>query len=251
MDRRPPCPPPRRDGAHPVIVGHRGAPGSAPENTSASFRAAWSAGVDWVEADVQPTADGVPVLLHDDTVDRTTDGSGPVRSLPWSRVRELHADGRPGAVPRLTDLLVELTGTRRLLLEIKGPHTDAQLARLLSELHRSGAQRRVFLQSFDRDVLARLRFRAPHRPRGLLVEALTPDDLAAADALAALAVNPPMEAALAAPAVVGALRAAGRSVAVWTADDPAQWTALSALGVDAVITDRPAALAPMWSGPGR
>lgn len=246
----PSCPPPRRHGGHPVVIGHRGSSADEPENTLAAFRTAWSAGVDWVEADVQPTADGIPVLLHDDTVDRTTDGHGAIRELPWATVRDLAVAGRPGAVPRLSDLLAELTGPRRLLLEIKGPHTDADLARLLTALAQSGADHRVFLQSFERDVLAALRRQAPGRPLGLLVESLDEDDLGAALALSAAAVNPPVAAALAAPSTVAALRTAGRAVAVWTANEPAEWTALAAAEVDAVITDRPGELTRTWSSGG-
>lgn len=246
-----PCPPPRRIGNHPVVIGHRGAPEVAPENTLASFVAAWSAGAEWVEADVQPTADGVPVLLHDDTVDRTTDDAGTVRDLPWSRVRDLTLAGRPGAVPRLTSLLAQLTGGRRLLLEllleIKGPHSTAELRRLLAELAGSGVDDRVFLQSFERQVLADLRDLVPTRPLGLLVDTLGAADLAAADALHVAAVNPGVAAVRWHPSVVAELRKRGRSVAVWTANDPDEWSALADTGVDAVITDRPGALVQRWS----
>lgn len=241
--QQPSCPPPRPTDHRPVVIGHRGSPRLAPENTIASFRAAWSAGVDWVEADVQPTADGVPVLLHDDTIDRTTDGRGLIRDLPWAAVRELTCDRRPGAVPRLTELLAELTGPRRLLLEIKGPHSRAELRRLLVELADSGVDHRVFLQSFERDVLAEVRALVPGRPLGLLVETLTDDDLGAAAALDAAAVNPSFAAASTRPSVIADLRARGRSVSVWTVDEPAQWDTLARVGVDAVITDRPGDLA--------
>lgn len=226
-----------------MVIGHRGSPRRAPENTLASFRAAWAAGVDWVEADVQPTADGIPVLLHDDTIDRTTDRRGRLRDLGWPQVRELTLDGRPGAVPRLTELLAELTGSRRLLLEVKGPHSPTELRRLVTELADSGVDHRVFLQSFERDVLAELRILVPDRPLGLLVEALDDADLAAADELAVVAINPSVQTVLARPSVITDLRARGRSVAVWTADEPAQWDALTRVGVDGVITDRPADLA--------
>ncbi|WP_166441983.1 glycerophosphodiester phosphodiesterase [Nakamurella flava] len=225
------------------MIGHRGSPRRAPENTLASFRAAWAAGVDWVEADVQPTIDGVPVVLHDDTIDRTTDDTGVVRHLPWAEVGQLTLHGAPGAVPRLTELLAELTGPRRLLLEIKGPHSPADLRRLLAELAASGADHRVFLQSFERDVLAELRVLVPDRPLGLLVETLDDADLAAADELAVVAINPSVECVLTRPSVITELRARGRSVAVWTADEPDQWDALARAGVDGVITDRPGDLA--------
>src|SRR5438309_1688088 len=69
------------------IAGHRGAAGIAPENTLPSFEAAWAAGVAWVETDVRLTGDGVPVLLHDATLDRTTTGQGAVSALTWDALR--------------------------------------------------------------------------------------------------------------------------------------------------------------------
>ena len=66
----------------PIVVAHRGASAHVPENTVPAFEAAWNAGAQWVEADTQPTADGVPVILHDELLDRTTSGSGPIRAVP-------------------------------------------------------------------------------------------------------------------------------------------------------------------------
>ncbi|MBE7163242.1 MAG: glycerophosphodiester phosphodiesterase, partial [Williamsia herbipolensis] len=77
-----------RSSARPVAASHRGASRAAPENTMAAFSIAWDAGVPWTETDTQPSADSVPVLIHDDDVDRTTDGTGPVREL---RALDLHA----------------------------------------------------------------------------------------------------------------------------------------------------------------
>ena len=69
------------------VVGHRGLPTSAPENTSASLRAAAAAGLTWTETDVQLTADGIPVIIHDDTVDRTTNGKGTVNNFTLAQLR--------------------------------------------------------------------------------------------------------------------------------------------------------------------
>src|SRR3954471_16110732 len=71
-----PLPTLRRPGRHAVVIGHRGASADVPENTLPAFAAAWESGAPWVEADTQPTSDGVPVILHDDDLDRTTSGSG-------------------------------------------------------------------------------------------------------------------------------------------------------------------------------
>src|SRR5215211_2975476 len=75
----------------PLILGHRGAPRGAPENTLRAFRLALEEGADGVELDVQPSADGVPVVLHDDTLDRTTDATGDVATLSWARISEAAA----------------------------------------------------------------------------------------------------------------------------------------------------------------
>ena len=96
----------------PFLIAHRGFSTVAPENTLAAFEAAIDAGAEILECDVQLTADGVPVIVHDPTLDRTTDGSGAVRDLAWSEVAELEA-GYPASfgdryrgqrVPRLDEL---------------------------------------------------------------------------------------------------------------------------------------------------
>src|SRR4029077_3048407 len=83
---------PRRP--HIQVVGHRGAAGIAPENTLPSFEAAWAAGVAWVETDARLTSDGVPVIMHDATLDRTTTGQGPLSAVTWDELQRLDAGAR-------------------------------------------------------------------------------------------------------------------------------------------------------------
>lgn len=90
--------------ARTLILGHRGAPFAAPENTLAAFRRALAAGADGIEADVQRSADGRLLLLHDDTVERTTDGAGRVGELPWSALAALAA-GQGERIPTLEEVL--------------------------------------------------------------------------------------------------------------------------------------------------
>src|SRR6476661_4186647 len=89
---------------HTVLLGHRGAPHEAPENTLAAFQRAFAYGIDGVETDVQRTADGHLVLIHDDRVDRTTNGQGNVRELKWDELRALDA-GQGERIPSLDELL--------------------------------------------------------------------------------------------------------------------------------------------------
>ncbi|MBM9467089.1 glycerophosphodiester phosphodiesterase [Nakamurella leprariae] len=243
----------RRSGPAPLVIAHRGASAAAPENTMPAFAAAWAAGAGWVETDVQPTLDGVPVLLHDPDLDRTTDGRGPVRGRSAREVAALDA-GRwfpDGAftgtgVPPLSALLAELSPTRRLLLEIKGEHTRQQVRTVLRACRDSGQDHRVLVQSFEVAALGHVRDLDPHRPLGLLVEELDDDPVAACARVGACAYNPDHRALLDGltrrPDLLDELHRADVAVAVWTADDPADWAALTDAGVDAIITNRPAEL---------
>jgi glycerophosphoryl diester phosphodiesterase len=233
-------PVPRRAGPDPVAIGHRGAAAHVPENTLRSFEAAWAAGADWVEADTQPTADGVPVTLHDATLDRTTTGTGPVRECTADDVAAVRIRDRPGdGVPTLGALLQRVTGNRAVLLELKGEHTSAQLSAVLRAIRTHGCAERVLLQSFEVPVLRRLAANAPGLPFGLLVEDLDDDPVGRCRELGAIAYNPRHRVVLERPDVIPRLRAAGLAVAAWTADDPADWAALTAAGVDAIITNDP------------
>lgn len=245
------APPPslRRAGPHAHVIGHRGASAVVPENTVPAFLASWGSGAVWVEADTQPTADGVPVILHDAHLDRTTTGTGPVRERTLAQVGELNVRGLPGArVPTLAQVLSLLGPDRRLLLEIKGDHSTAQVAEILRACAVAGADDRVFLQSFEVPVLERLRLLAPGRGFGLLVESLDDDPPGRCRALGATAYNPAYRALLNRPEVLPRLRAAGIAVAVWTCDEQDDWDRLSTAGVDAIITNTPAKLLDWQSG---
>jgi glycerophosphoryl diester phosphodiesterase len=225
------------------VVGHRGASARFPENTLTAFLAAWHAGATWVEADTQPTADGVPVLVHDRDLDRTTSGTGPVRAVRARDVGALSIRGCPGAwVPRLAELLAMLTPTRALLLELKGYHTSAQVRAVLDEVDAAGVAGRVLLQSFEVEVLRELHRRDPDRPFGLLVTQLDADPVARCRELGASYYNPPAAALLGRTELVPALHEAGIGVACWTCDDPNEWAALAGADVDAIVTNTPADL---------
>ncbi len=248
-----------RPAGHPVVIAHRGASSSAPENTVPAFQAAWAAGADWIEADVQPTIDGVPVLLHDETVDRTTNGTGFVRELTAAAISVLDAgswfgkDSPAGSgpfsgsrVPELREVLTALTGSRRLLLEIKGGHTAAQVQTVLDLIHQNGCDELVLVQSFEVSHLVHVRGLQPGRPVGLLIEKMADDALgdavALCRALGATACNPSLEIVRARPELVAELHAADLACLVWTVDEAADWAFLLGARVDGIITNRPAEL---------
>lgn len=237
---------------HAWVIGHRGASAAAPENTLAAYEAAWSSGCGWIEADVQPTADNVPMMLHDDELDRTTDGIGPIRGLSAQQVRALDAGSwfRPGpnnpyadsVVPYLAEVLDHLSASRALLLEIKGDHTRDQVAAALAVVKASCWNQRVLVESFELDALRHVQDLDPGRPVGLLVQELHDDPVATCAAVGAISYNPDHRELRGRPEVVGQLHAAGIACVVYTADEPDDWAFLTALGIDGIVTNTPGEL---------
>lgn len=245
----------RAAGAPLTVIAHRGAPSAAPENTLVSDEVARRGGAVWIENDVQPSKDGVPYILHDTTVDRTTDGTGPVRSLTAAQLDALDAGSwfAPAytgtRVPTLAAQLADLRERGgKLLLEIKGRHSRAEVARIVREVRDQGMTERVFVQSFDIPSLRFAHELAPELPLGLLRGTLDADPVALARDLDLAAYNVADAALATRPGLVGDLHAAGVAVNVWTVDAPARWKALDALGVDGVITNRPTELGGWLSG---
>lgn len=236
----------------PLIAGHRGAAESAPENTLAAIREAARQGVAWVELDVMLSGDGVPVLIHDETLDRTTNGTGPVTAASLADLRRLDAgswfDARfcGETIPTLDeaiDLLVALG--LGLDLEIKPfPGQDAAtaaaaVAALLRRWPQGGPA--LLVSSFSPACLAVAQDVAPALPRGLLLWE-TPDDwpaLADHVGAATIIVNHEFETA----ASVAAFRAGGRPVLAYTVNDPDRARTLLGWGIAGVITDAPGRLA--------
>ncbi|MBE9939062.1 glycerophosphodiester phosphodiesterase [Cellulosimicrobium cellulans] len=237
--------------ARPRVIAHRGNSSVAPQNTLAAFEAAWRAGAHSIEIDVQLTADGEPVVIHDDTVDATTSGSGTVARLDRAAIRALDAGSwfspafggqRVPTFAEVVDLLVRRPGTD-LLLELKGSWTVEQVRRVTGPIRFAGIADRVVAQSFWPETVAALREADPGLRRGLLVVALDDDVLARCAELDVVTCNPMGALLLEDPGLVERLHDAGLEVAVWTLNEPAHWAAAVDLGVDAIITDRPDRLA--------
>lgn len=234
----------RPDDALPVGVAHRGYSAVAPENTLAAIEAAIRTGAEFVEIDTHATADGVPIVMHDGTVDRTTDGTGAVAELSVAAIFDLDAGASFSStfagqrVPTLGRVLDHIKGSgSRLLLEVKSGQNTAQVHSIVSEVLNRGMLDEVVLQSFDEQVLRDARDFAPDLARGLLRGLLDTDPVATARSLGVVAYNPIATALTIRRKLVGQLNAAGIAVMPWTVNKAKQWAVLADLGVDGIITD--------------
>ena len=135
------------------IIGHRGASGLEPENTLRSFKKAIELSVDYVECDVHATKDGHLILMHDSTVDRTTNGKGPVNSFTFDEIRRLDA-GKGEKVPTLQELLELSKGKVKLHVELKDETAVEAVVQLIES---KKMESEVFLTSGNTDVLRRVR----------------------------------------------------------------------------------------------
>jgi glycerophosphoryl diester phosphodiesterase len=216
----------------PQVIGHRGTPED--ENTLRGLRDAADAGASGVEFDVWWTQDGVPVLSHDPTVDRTTTGHGPIAAMTASQVGALRTKrGEP--VPTLEEAL-GLTVGRRLtaMVELKPTPTPAQLDSLLSVIRATGAAPYVVVHSFNADAVEAVRRAAPELRTALTHEKTRISGVRAARYGTSLNASRH----LATPSAVRDWHSAGLKVYVWTVNQPQGWEKAKAAGVDAVLTDR-------------
>ncbi|MEJ5945262.1 glycerophosphodiester phosphodiesterase family protein [Pseudokineococcus basanitobsidens] len=255
----------RAPGAPPAVVAHRGSSSTAPENTLPALEAARRGGASWVETDLRRTRDGVPVLLHDPRLERTTDGAGELAGTSAADLHRLDAGSwfspaHAGArVPRLDDLVTWATEhpEMHLLLELKGDWAPADVVPVVEAVRAASLGPRSVLQSFEPTTVAALATAAPDLARGLLVRTGGPvdvgrpsevEDLVATHDL--VAVNPGDRLVAADPGLPARLHHLDVAVWVWTVDDEDRWADLDAAGVDGVITNCPARmLAHLAEGP--
>lgn len=162
-----------------MLIGHRGARYEAPENTLSGFRHALNLGLSAVEFDVRMTADGHLVVIHDATVDRTTDGTGNVSDLTLAEIRALDARSifpewaEPCHVPTFAEVLDIVGHLPELLIEIKSDERERLeqiVPAMIAEIHRRGISRQVTLTSFDPVALEIALRQSPEVRRGYIGE---------------------------------------------------------------------------------
>ena len=233
------------------IIGHRGAPRLAPENTLASFRAALAAGADGIELDVHLSRDGRPVVIHDPTLDRTTDGSGFVRAMTVAELKRFDAgswfDGRfrGERIPLLEEVFETVSPGVLIDVEAKQSYGGEMERALAACLDEWAGVHDVIVSSFDHRLLCRLKRLRPETDVGLLyaVRPVTHMILAACMDGDVRSFHPDHVWLTAEDAAE--MRASGYEVYPYTANRPVEWRRLIRMGVSGIITDDPGGLA-VW-----
>jgi len=215
------------------VVGHRGAAGVLPENTLAGFRYAVELGVDYVECDVHLTRDGHLVVMHDATVDRTTNGSGRIGELDFAAIRALDA-GKGETVPTLDEVLATVQGKVGLLCELKGAGVeDAAVDAVVAR----GMSSEVIFTCFHLERLAKVKARGEHLRIGAIFSDPTDEDISRASDLGVVGIGVHYR-SLNLRTVERVLNA-GIDLRAWNPDTLREQLAMIALGVNGVCTNRP------------
>jgi len=231
----------------PQVIAHRGASGDAPENTIAAFELALLHGADGIELDVHLSKDNQPVVIHDFTLERTTDGSGPVRERTVRELKRLDAGGWQGGrfrgqrIQTLQEVFERFRDRTRFWIELKGG-SDLYLGieeRVVSMIEVYEVLEGALVQSFDHNALSQIRTLNREVRLGALIAQHPLEPLIRSPG-AAHALCP--AAHLVTEEVIAEIREAGLDCYVWTVNEPAQMDRLVDWGVSGIITDRPGLL---------
>ncbi|MDR7869127.1 MAG: glycerophosphodiester phosphodiesterase family protein [Sporomusaceae bacterium] len=226
------------DAASPLVGAHRGASAEYPENTMAAFSAAAAQGADFWELDVRLSADGVPVVVHDATIDRTTRGHGLVRKQTATMLEGY-------GIPALATVLALGAGRTYFNIELKTDgDASALAAAVINVVGALRLERHILVSSFDHDALPLIKTATPAVLTGVLYEEPLSDPAGYARERGADAVHPYYR--LAGARLCNTARDTGMIVVPWTVDRPLYLRYFAATGVQAVITNRPAAAVALY-----
>ncbi|GAA4284734.1 glycerophosphodiester phosphodiesterase [Brevibacterium daeguense] len=233
----------------PWVIAHRGYSGAAPENSLAAIDAARAVGSDFIEVDLRLSGDGTPYILHDSSLNRTTNTSGNIGQMSQERISLADAGSWLGPgfagqrIPRLRTVLADLAEHGgNLLLELKDDWSPGAVAQVAEDIIDTGMADRVIIQSFSTETLETARDLIPMVPRGLLRLVPKDDDMAVADELEVIAYNPSQRGFFMRRQLVEEFMELGFGVFVWTVDEPANWERLLGSGVSGIITNQPGRL---------
>jgi len=226
------------------IIAHRGASGHAPENTLAAFKKALALGATFIETDLQLTRDARFVAIHDDTVDRTTNGQGKIHDQTLAVLRRLDAGSWFGSeyagerIPTLDEIL-EFTKKNDVVfyLEMKPGGSWGGEHALVGALRETGEAARAVVISFDASILATLRKIEPTLMTGVLYDGQIADPIQSAIEVGARQIV--VRGDLVTPAMLERARKKDLQVVCWTINNPAHIRMLVAAGVDGIMSDYP------------
>lgn len=235
----------------PAIIGHRGASQDAPENTLAAIRLAHEQGATWVEFDAKLTKDGVVILIHDDSLDRTSSGTGKLAETNYADLASVEAGnwkhpqyaGEP--IPTLIQVIAALAGLKMgANIEIKPcngreEETGKAVAEVVAQYWPQDLPPPI-LSSFKIPALLAAKETAPQLARGLLIDVVPPTWPSLVEMVGAVALHG--NAKHCTPDLATAVKSRGLGLLTYTVNDPHRARELFALGVDAVITDVPGQL---------
>jgi len=239
-----------------LIVAHRGGAGLMPENTLASFRNGIAIGADFIEMDVHLTKDGVPVIIHDATIDRTTDGKGAVNSFSLAELQAFNAAAKFSGtsekqiVPTLAQVLdLAKPSTVKLEIEIKVDASDKRYSeieqKVLNEIATRGMLDRVKIMAFEFDTLKQIR---ALNPKVTTIALMTTDffrgkiltqPAAIIEEVAPFSDGIGVDKNFLSANLVQEAHARKLAVGVWTVDTEAEMQKFIVLGVDDITSNRP------------
>jgi len=231
-------------------IAHRGASGTFPENTLSAFRAAIDAGADMCELDVQLSRDGAIVVIHDDTVERTTDGKGEVAELTLEELKRLDAGAKfkggpfKGArIPTLDEVFDATSGKCGLNIELKAGGLEHQVAQIMQARNALGDS---IVSSFDWEYLKKIQQLHFNIRIGLLADEKPVELMMNAVAMRAYSINPRWD--MVTSDLCKAAHERSLKLYTWTVDADARMRALIECGVDGIMTNYPERLRTVVGG---
>jgi glycerophosphoryl diester phosphodiesterase len=220
------------------VIGHRGACGHAPENTLLSFRRALEMGVHGIEFDIQVSKDGEPVVIHDDTLERTTGGTGKIGDFTLQELQALDA-GQGERIPSLRDVFELVDKRCRLFIELKAENATVPVAETIQHYVASGGwtYEQLYVLSFDHIQLAAMKKLLPDLRTGAGLVGIPVSLASVAQEAGAWCLSSDIRHTN--RALVDDAHRRGLKSIVWTANAPAEIERARALGVDGIISDYP------------
>ncbi|MEO8287608.1 MAG: glycerophosphodiester phosphodiesterase family protein [Chloroflexota bacterium] len=239
----------------PILIAHRGGSLEAPENTMAAFQHAIDLGMRYVELDVQMSSDGELMVIHDETLDRTTNGSGAVGDYTYDELRKLSAGAHFGPeyaeerIPTLREVLdLCVDAGVGVVIELKSPALyigmEEKVAALLAEMWLRGAEN-LWCISFDHPAIRKMRTLDATIPLGYLYEYFEEKFVQPDDNIQAYC--PYFRTAVAHPEQIAKAHELGKLVFVYTANEEADMLAVVAAGIDGMVSDRPSLLKELFN----